>query len=105
MSRDDAAGELTSVIVGARDAFDGVYAPVSVEVFGFPRAVGTTHVDLVRQGDHLTGKLLEPDRPLPAPRFGGEGSEPGVPGEDPDAVEPGEGGPSEGQPAEPAPGG
>lgn len=70
LSRDDAAKELSSVMLGARDSFEGVYVPVTVEAYGFPRFIGTTHVDLLRQGEHLSGKLRNPDRPFPTPRFG-----------------------------------
>ena len=69
--RDQVAQELSSLIVGGRDAFDYMYRPVSVEEYGFPRYIAETPLDLARQGEHLTEQLDLPGRLFPEPRIEG----------------------------------
>ena len=68
--RNTDAGELVSEMIDARDAFRSIYKPTNIEEFGFPRKVGRTPRDLVRQGDHLVEILAKSVPKLPPPRFG-----------------------------------
>ncbi len=68
--RNRADSALRSRIVELKDFFVSAYKPENVEALGFPRVLGRTPDELVRQVDHLIGRLGVPDVALPEPIIG-----------------------------------
>ncbi len=68
--RDSADSTLRSRMTELKSFFIGVYKPESVEALGFPRVLGRTPEELLRQVDHLLGHLRAADLVLPAPIVG-----------------------------------
>ncbi len=68
--RNRAYSALRSRISELKDFFVGVYKPENVEVLGFPRVLGRSGEELLRQVDRLIAHLGAPSTLLPAPLVG-----------------------------------
>ncbi|MCP3959590.1 MAG: hypothetical protein GY719_17210 [bacterium] len=68
--REGSDAQLRSRMRQLRDFFAGAFQPMAVEELGFPRRLGKSPEELLRQGAHLIEVLKDPAKVLPAPFLG-----------------------------------